>query len=77
MNYEWKQWYEVALSYTQEGGTETIQSFKNLEQAKRFANNVILLDDIDFVFIDKWKFNYDTLDNDKVKDFNPLIYKNK
>ena len=68
------EWYEVAVSYIEEG-TETIESFKTLEQAKRFANKYDMDKDIEFLFIDKWKFNYDTLQSDKVSDFNSLIYK--
>ncbi len=70
------EWYEVAVSYIEEG-TETIESFKTLEQAKRFANKYDMDKDIEFLFIDKWKFNYDTLQSDKVSDFNSLIYKNQ
>lgn len=70
------EWYEVAASYIEEG-TETIESFKTLEQAKRFAKKYDMDKDIEFLFIDKWKFNYDTLQSDKVYDFNSLIYKNK
>ena len=50
------EWYEIAVSYTDEGGTETIESKYDLEDALKFAENtnVINDDDIDFIFIDKW-----------------------
>lgn len=70
------EWFEVAVSYVSEG-TETIQSFEILDQAKQFAENYNMDTDIEFVFIDKWKFNNDTLESEMVSDFNSLIFKNK
>ena len=50
------EWYEVAVSYTEDGSTETIESYDTLEEAKEFANKTSIINEehIDFIFIDKW-----------------------
>lgn len=52
-------WYEVAVSYTNDDGTETIERKTTLNEAIDYAKNCSELKDkdVDFVFIDKW--NYD------------------
>ena len=32
-----EKWYEVAVSYTDDGGTETIATFDTLKEAKQYA----------------------------------------
>ena len=50
------EWYEIAVSYTDDGGTESIESKDTLEEALKFANSTdrIKDDDVEFIFIDKW-----------------------
>ena len=50
------EWYEIAVSYTDDGGTESIESKDTLEEALKFANSTdrIKDDDVGFIFIDKW-----------------------
>ena len=52
-------WYEVAVTWDDDNGTETIASFDRLEQAKKFMNGKSLttadiFQHIENVFIDKW-----------------------
>ena len=49
-------WYEVAVSYVDNCGTETIATFDTLKEAKLYAEDCNDLNDegVDFVFIDKW-----------------------
>ena len=51
-----EKWYEVAVSYTDDGGTETIATFDTLKEAKEYAENCDALEReyVDFLFIDKW-----------------------
>jgi hypothetical protein len=75
-------WYEVAFSYIKDGGTETIESFHKLDDAKKFAKNYKKEEYMEFLFIDKWTCDINTSNDypfghaEKVKDFKALIYKN-
>ena len=73
-----EEWYEVAVSYTDNGGTETIHSTDHKWSAVTYAREYSKTKDegIDFVFIDKW---YTEVDNHPhpIKDnsFNAIIIK--
>ena len=59
-------WYEVALSYINDGGTESIDYANNCTELKE--------DSVEFVFIDKWiKDNSDT--NITVDNFDAIIFR--
>jgi hypothetical protein len=76
------EWYEVAVSYIEDGGTETIESFYKLDDAKKFVKTYKMGEHIEFLFIDKWTCDINTSNDypighaNKVKDFKALIYKN-
>ena len=50
------EWYEIAVSYTDDGGTESIESKDTLEEAIAYAKNCDALEReyVDSLFIDKW-----------------------
>ena len=55
------EWYEIAVSYTDDGGTETIESKDSLKEAITYAENCdeLKLDDVEFIFIDRWYYDKD------------------
>jgi len=71
-------WYEVAVSYTNDEGTETIERKPSLNEAIDYAQKCELLHDdgVDFVFVDKW---FCDSKGEVVKDdkFKSLIINNK
>ena len=76
-----EKWYEVAVSYVDDGNTETIATFDTLEKAKKYALNPYDLkelttdgDVVNFIFIDKW---YAEEGGSAFKDysFDAIIYK--
>ena len=77
-----KTWYEVAMSSPTQG-SETIESFYSLEDAKKFATHLCnskdmlpeLANDIESVFIDRWTWNGDISDLDET--FTELRYEIK
>jgi hypothetical protein len=52
-------WYEVAVSYTNDDGTETIERKNSLYKAINYAKNCSELqnENVDFVFVDRWCSN--------------------
>jgi len=62
MNEHYKEtWYEIAESYTDDGGTMTIESTDTLEEAKECASNYDFSAEpnVYFIFIDKWQLSDD------------------
>jgi hypothetical protein len=54
-----EKWYEVAVSYGDDGSTEKIAAFDTLEDAKNYASSddgksLISESHVNFIFIDKW-----------------------
>ena len=51
-----EKWYEVAVSYVDDCGTETIATFDKLKDAKQYIikEDILSWDSIEFAFIDKW-----------------------
>jgi len=71
-------WYEVGVSYKNDGGTETIASEQMLRKAMKIGTNLKefladtgsqyghdLMREIDFVFIDKWWCEVEVVKVDK------------
>jgi hypothetical protein len=54
-------WYEIAVSYTDDKGTETIERKTYLNEAIDYAKNCSELqnENVDFVFVDKWYYYED------------------
>jgi len=73
-----EKWYEVAVSYVDDCGTETIEWFYKLKEAKEYTNNCDALERkyVDFVFIDKW-YSKDGDNAYKDRTFTPIIYKER
>tara|TARA_Y100000310_G_C20501580_1_gene724265 strand:- start:265 stop:492 length:228 start_codon:yes stop_codon:yes gene_type:complete len=71
---ETKQWYEIAVSWKDDGGTQTIECMDNLNQAMDYARTCSELkeSDVDFVFIDKW-YTPDFIDNYMCEEFEAII----
>ena len=69
------EWYEVAVSYKMGHGTETIETFDTLKEAKEYAENCDALerDYVDFLFIDKW-YSEDDYENVMVSDKPAIRY---
>ena len=74
-------WYEVAVTWDDDNGTETIASFDRLKQAKKFMNNdkeiksevqSDMFQHIENVFIDKW-LGDTIMPNYKDRKFNAII----
>tara|TARA_R110002051_G_scaffold324930_2_gene424651 strand:- start:207 stop:476 length:270 start_codon:yes stop_codon:yes gene_type:complete len=74
-------WYEVAVTWDDDNGTETIASFDRLEQAKKFMNDDKEIESevqpdmfkhIENVFIDKW-LGDTIMPNYKDRKFNAII----
>jgi len=74
-------WYEVAVTWDDDNGTETIASFDRLEQAKKFMNDdkeiksevqSDMFQHIENVFIDKW-LGDTIMPNYKDRKFNAII----
>ena len=51
-----EKWYEVAVTYVDDCGTETIATFDKLKDAKQYITeeNILSWDSVGFAFIDKW-----------------------
>ena len=51
-----EKWYEVAVSYVDDCGTETIATFDKLKDAKQYITkeDILSWDSVEFAFIDKW-----------------------
>ena len=75
-------WYEIAFSYKNDGGTETIETSDTLEGAKVIVDDLFgmkrasTLKDVDIVFIDRWYCENDG-SGGKDRSFEPIIYKTK
>ena len=52
-------WYEVAVSYTNDDGTETLERKDSLKDAMQYAKNCSELqnENVDFIFIDRWCYD--------------------
>ena len=65
-------WYEVGVSYKNDGGTETIASEQMLRKAMQIGTNLKatlgddLIQDVDLVFIDKWWCEVEVVKVDKL-----------
>lgn len=72
-------WFEIAVSYTDEGGTETIESKDSLEDAIVYAESCDELkwDYVDFVFIDKWYYDISKYGDENLRYNEPAIIINK
>ena len=74
-----EKWYEVAVSYVDDGGTETIATFDTLKDAKNYASSddgksLVSESSVDFVFIDRWEAESGgSAWEDET--FTPIIYK--
>ena len=70
-----KEWYEIAVSYNDDAGTETVETSDNLKDAKKIGKTIDKnkSDNIDFVFIDKW-YCFDG-ENQRVDEFETVIIK--
>ena len=70
-----KEWYEIAVSYNDDAGTETGETSDNLKDAKKIGKTIDKnkSDNIDFVFIDKW-YCFDG-ENQRVDEFETVIIK--
>ena len=73
------EWYEIAVSYTDEGGTETIESKYTLEEAIAYAKNCDELkwDEVKFMFIDRWYCDTDKYGEQNLKFDEPAVFINK
>ena len=71
------EWYEIAVSYTDDGGTESIESKDTLEEAIAYAKNCDELkwDEVEFMFIDRWWCDTDKYSNTKFDE--PAVIINK
>ena len=75
------EWYEVAVSYKDNHGTETISTFDKLKDAKEYAKNpndfsesfMELWEEVDFIFIDKW-YTEDDYENVMLSDKPAIRY---
>ena len=71
-----EKWYEVAVSYVDDCGTETIATFDKLKDAKQYITeeNILSWDSVEFAFIDKWEAESGgSAWEDET--FTPIIYK--
>ena len=70
------EWYEIAVSYTDDGGTESIESKDTLEEAIAYAKNCDELkwDDVKFVFIDRWYYEPDKYGEQNQKYDEPAVF---
>ena len=59
-------WYEVAVSYTNDEGTETIEKKNSLYKAINYAKNCSELQNknVDFVFVDRWYYDGSNVEKD-------------
>ena len=73
------EWYEIAVSYTDEGGTETIESKYTLEEAIAYAKNCDELkwDEVQFMFIDRWYCDTDKYGEQNLQFDEPAVIINK
>ena len=69
------EWYEIAVSYTDDGGTESIESKDTLEEAIAYAKNCDELkwDDVKFVFIDRWYYDIDKYGDENYRYDEPAV----
>ena len=73
------EWYEIAVSYTDDGGTETIESKNTLEEAISHAKNCDELnwDEVEFMFIDRWYYDIDKYGDENHRYDEPAVIINK
>ena len=84
-----EKWYEVAVSYKDDHGTETIATFDTLKEAKQYADKpqqikkeiwskeiqpYSIWEEVDFIFIDKW-YAEDGGSAWREDNFDAIIYK--
>jgi len=71
-----EKWYEVAVSYVDNCGTETIATFDKLKDAKQYIaeEDILSWDSVGFAFIDKWCAEDGGIAWED-KTFKPIIYK--
>ena len=71
------EWYEIAVSYTDDGGTESVESKDTLVEAIKFVANCdeFKWDEVEFMFIDRWWCDADKYSNTKFDE--PAIVFNK
>ena len=71
-----EKWYEVAVSYVDDCGTETIATFDKLKDAKQYIikEDILSWDSVEFAFIDKW-YAEEGGGAWEDKTFKPIIYK--
>jgi len=69
------EWYEVAVSYVDNCGTETIATFDKLKDAKQYIikEDILSWDSIEFAFIDKW-YTEDDYENVMLSDKPAIRY---
>lgn len=72
-----EKWYEVAVSYIHDNGTETIERKPSLVEAIDFAQKFKPELDVDFVFIDRWFCDYEGNNSGKDDEFKTLIINRK
>lgn len=76
------EWYEVAVSYKDDHGTETIATFDTLKKAKEYAKNhndlsesfMELWEEVDFIFIDRWYYDKDKYGEHNQKYDEPAVF---
>ena len=70
------EWYEIAVSYTDDGGTETIESKYTLEEAIAYAKNCDELnwDEVEFMFIDRWYYDIDKYGDENHRYDEPAVF---
>ena len=71
------EWYEIAVSYIDDGGTESVESKDTLAEAIKFVANCdeFKWDEVEFMFIDRWWCDADKYSNTKFDE--PAIIFNK
>ena len=73
------EWYEIAVSWTEDASTESIESKDTLEEAIAYAKNCDELkwDEVQFMFIDRWYCDTDKYGEQNLKFDEPavVIYK--
>ena len=71
------EWYEIAVSYIDDGGTESVESKDTLAEAIKFVANCdeFKWDEVEFMFIDRWWCDTDKYSNTKFDE--PAIVFNK
>ncbi len=72
-----EKWYELAVSYIHDNGTETIERKPSLDEAIDFAQKFKPALDVDFVFIDRWFVDYKGNTSGKDDEFKTLIINRK